>query len=114
MAVREQYSRTDIIERLDRLEERFDKLEAIIRGGDGEGLRTDLAVLRERLNFATTQIQDLSCQVGELAKKISSLSYEASSHIDFRWVIERVILPFLLPLLSAAIALYALSRVVGG
>lgn len=114
MATREQYTRTDIIERLDRLEQRIEKLEATIRGGNGEGLRTDLAVMRERVNYTVAQIQDLSCKVGELSEKISAIGREASGHIDFRWLVERVLLPFLLPLISAAIALYALAKVAGG
>ncbi len=113
MIMTQAYTRGDVIERLDRLEKRLEKVESVLSGNNGEGLRTEFAVLRERLSNVSSQINDVSCKMDYLKTRLAELEREAETHVDFRWVMEKILLPWLLPLVSTAIALYSLSRVAG-
>ncbi len=113
------------IEQTHTIKQRIDSLEKAIRGGNGDyGLVTDVVLIKtmiqeinkdidflwdemRKANQSRQELHDIVIRIdgiiGELAKSASMNQKEHQNLIDFRWVVERIMIPLLLPLLGSAI-----------
>jgi len=122
------------------LEDRIIALEKSVRGGNGEkGLVAQLAVLQNTIEILRQEVSDLhrekheeivfrqeiTSQIRLLDERIQSIkrdiadlreAYAASTskHPDFKWFVEKIFLPLLLPLLGTLLGIQFWLQNFGG